>query len=459
MFKQAKIIPLYKSGNPSDPSNYRPISILSILSKPLEQHIYKCLLTHLDKYNLIHPNQFGFRANHSCHTALLKLVDRWLSNINKKEFTGVLFVDFAKAFDVIDHKLLLRKLALYKLSSCALELIASFLSNRQQKVNLNNCFSRSLPNKFGVPQGSVLGPLLFSLYINDLPLFVKTYCDLFADDTTIDTNHSDPHQVCRIMQENINILLEWTYVNHMALHPRKTKFMIISTRQKRQNLDINLPSLYIGNDKIEEVSNHKILGITIDNNLSWSTHIKNISKNITSKSYQLRKIKHFLTQQARKIFFTSYIQSSIDYASTLWDQASNNLIKSVVSVHKRAVKLVVNKSSSLTAADYQSINILPLRSKFLFNKGVLMHKILHGNAPPSLKNIFTVNRFRHSHMIDLPLPRITLFKSSLAYSGSWLWNRLPSSLKSETNFHRFKAVYHDFLMKHTNLTSFVPEMY
>ena len=235
--------------------------------------------------------------------------------------------------------------------------------------------------------------------------------------------------------------------------------MLLSTRQKRQNLDMKLPPLCIDNENIEEVSSHKILGITIDNNLSWSSHLRNLSKNVASKTYQLSKIKHFLNLHARKIFFCSYIQSIVDYASTLWDLASNNLFKSLISVHKRAIKLVLNKSSSLTDSDYKDLNILPLKARLLFNKGVLMHKIVHGNAPSSLKSMITVNNFRHSHKIDLPLPEITLFKSSLKYSGSWLWNRLPTSLKDETRFKRFKKMYYEFLMNQINLTLFSPQMY
>ena len=183
-FKQAKVIPIYKSGDNKDPSNYRPISILSVLSKPLEKHINKHFLSCLKTNELINPNQSGFREHHSCHTALTTLVDTFYKNINNNEFTGVLFVDFAKAFDVTDHDLLLRKLTLYGLSSNTLHLISSFLSNREQFVRINTVKPDLLPAKYGIPQGSVLGPFLFSLYINDLPLFIKALCELFADDTT-----------------------------------------------------------------------------------------------------------------------------------------------------------------------------------------------------------------------------------------------------------------------------------
>ena len=150
-FKVAKVIPIYKSGDHSDPSNYRPISILSVLSKPLENHIQKHLLGHFNYFNLFHPNQSGYRPKHSCHTALTNLVDHWLKNINNNEITGVLFVDFVKAFDVIDHELLLRKLKMYRVSDEALELMFSFLTDRQQIVSADMSNSQILPVKYGVP--------------------------------------------------------------------------------------------------------------------------------------------------------------------------------------------------------------------------------------------------------------------------------------------------------------------
>ena len=170
--------------------------------------------------------------HHSC-TALTTLVDIFYKNINKNEFTGVLFVDFAKAFDVIDHDLLLRKLTLYGLSNDTLHLISSFLSNREQLVCINTIKSDFLPVKYGIPQGSVLGPLLFSLYINDLPLFIKALCELFADDTTIHSSHSNLNNLLLSLQESINNLfssMDWTksYVaklvqNEIHDHNNKTK--------------------------------------------------------------------------------------------------------------------------------------------------------------------------------------------------------------------------------------------
>ena len=319
--------PIFKSGDRSDPANYRPISIVSILCKPLENHIKKHILAHFDQFKLFHPCQSGFRPKHSCHTSLTSLVDKWLSNMNNNELTGVLIVDFAKAFDLIDHSLLLRKLEQYGLSKDTITLMGSFLFNRKQIVTLNGSVSSSLPTKYGIPQSWVLGPILFTIYTNDLPLALSSLSALFADDTTLHTSHKHYDQVTHTIQKSADELVEWSEFNHMSLHPKKTKSMLIATRQKRQNLPSNPQTLQINGNNIEEVNSHKVLGVVIDNNLSWSEHVSKICKSISKKVYQLSKIKHFLDLHTRKIFFHSFIESHINYASTIWDGASADILR------------------------------------------------------------------------------------------------------------------------------------
>ena len=229
-----------------------------------------------------------------------------------KKNCGALFVDFAKAFDVIDHDLLPRKLAVYGLSPGTLTLLASFLTDRKQTVHVNASTSDVRSLKYGVPQGSVLGPLLFCIYINDLPLFIKACCEHFSDDTTVPSSNSNLRKLLESLQESVNSLLKLTELKHMSLHPDKTKFMLITTRQKRQNLPLKCPPIFLGYQTVNEVDNHKVLGDTIDCNLSWSSHGTALCKSISRKMYQLSKIKYFLNLHARKLFFHAHIQSIIE---------------------------------------------------------------------------------------------------------------------------------------------------
>ena len=186
LLKVAKIIPIHKSGAQDDPANYRPISILSIISKVIEKHVTKHLFAYLNKYSLLHKSQSGFRKHHSCNTALINLIDRWLNSIDKGDIIGAVFIDLRKAFDVVDHDLLLERLAAYKFSTTSQNWIQSYLTNRKQCIVNQNIRSSLQIVKSGVPQGSVLGLVLFLLFVNDLPLFIKeVYLDLYADDATV----------------------------------------------------------------------------------------------------------------------------------------------------------------------------------------------------------------------------------------------------------------------------------
>ena len=442
--KTAKVIPLFKSGDCSEPSNYRPISILSVLSKPIEKHINKYLYYHFDSFDLLSKNQSGFRKNHSCHTALTNMVDEWLRNINESRLSGALFIDFAKAFDVIDHKLLCKKLILYGITGKSLQIITSFLNNRVQYITLNSKTSNTQPVKYGVPQGSILGPLLFAIYVNDLPLHIQEKCEIFCDDTTIHTSHSNIHEISHSLQQSVDTLTDWCKLNHMSLNPLKTKLMLLTTRQKRQNLTSSLPPIFVDNIQIEEVNNHRVLGIVIDHNLSWSNQVDSLCKTLSRRVYQLCRFKKFINLHARKLFIHAYILSSINYCSTLFDTTSETTLKPLHRVYKRALKAALLKSSSLTKLDYTKLNMVPLKEVLAINKCALMHRILSKSAPDSLCSIFEINP-RHPTKVLIPTPRIDLFKTSLYYSGSILWNSLPAHLRAKLSTRSGTIRKHLFL--------------
>ena len=318
-WKEGKISPLFKNGSKEDINNYRPISILPVLSKILEKHIHDSLMEFLNCFNVLHTTQSGFRAGHSCETALVGVIDRWLKAMNEDSMVGVVMVDFKKAFDLVDHKLLLQKLKHYRLSNETLSWFSSYLLGRKQKVSFGNFLFEEENIKNGVPQGSILGPLLFLLFINDLPLYTdKVATDLYADDTTLYTTANSIAEIKNKLHQSLICLHKWCKDNGMVLNTAKTKVMLITTKQKRIHINIEELSLKYDNERLNVISGDKILGVYVDNNLTFSGHIDNIAKKITSNIWLLSKIKRFLSVDHRVQFYKAYIQPHLDYCNIVW---------------------------------------------------------------------------------------------------------------------------------------------
>ena len=221
--KNAEVYPIHKGGDKTDPSNYRPISILPTISKIFEKHVNQHLMGFLNKYKIIHENQSGFRQKHSCQTALVKLVDQWLSCIDKGDIIGTIFIDFRKAFDLVDHSILIDKLALYRLSPVTLKWFQSYLSSRKQSIACESGLTEFSNVLSGVLQGSILGPTLFLLFINDLPLFLNhCFADFFADDATFHT-----HNTCIDTIEN-HIIDDFVETKHWS---KRTIYLSIILKQ------------------------------------------------------------------------------------------------------------------------------------------------------------------------------------------------------------------------------------
>lgn len=338
-WKMGKVRPLFKNGQRDDTNNYRPISVLPVISKLLEKHVHDALMSFLTSNKLLHATQSGFRPSHSCETALLKMINKFLSAINDGQIIGMVVVDFRKAFDLVDHKLLLKKLRLYKLSNEVLNWFSSYLFERKQKVYINNTESKTENIECGVPQGSILGPLLFLMFINDLPLYTENvFTDLYADDTTL--YHISQTQA--LLEQNLQLalqrLLEWCKTNGMLVNTAKTKVMLITTHQKRLHLHNDIIHLSYNNNVLNTTESDKILGVHIDNNLTWSVHVDFISKKISKNLWLLSRLKDYLTTEHRVQFYKTYIQPHIDYCSTVWGGYVPKSSKQVVQVAEKSCK-------------------------------------------------------------------------------------------------------------------------
>ena len=442
LLKVAKVIPIPKVNNANTLDKFRPISILPILSKPLERYIHFQLSTYLTNNNLLYSLQSGFRPEHSCHTSLIHLCDTWLKAINNRNMVGVVFLDLRKAFDLVDHEILIQKLELYLNNKNVTSLFTSYLSNRIQRVYLNCSYSDAGCVSSGVPQGSILGPILFCLYINDLPLCLSNpsaSLELFADDSTLHTQEEKLSEIESVLQQSIQEIADWCDNNKMVLHPDKTKSMILASRQKHQ-IDPLEVKLKLGTQDIKQVHVHKVLGVIIDDELTFKHHLNALSKKLSRNIFLMKKLRSIISPEYLLPFFHAHIMSHINYSSTIWSETKTEYIKQINSLHRRAVKTLSNTQFNLSTDEkFTHLNILTLQQQFTFNKAVMMYKIFYESAPQYLNEFFRKQKrdLRNKNYI-LPNVRIELYKTSLAYAGASTWNILPSICRNATSISLFK---------------------
>ena len=447
IFKTAKVIPLPKNTDRTDPNNFRPISLLSVLSKPLEKHVHRHLSTFMEKHNLFHTFQSGFRSKHSCHTALSAMCDMWLSAVDRSEIVGAVFLDFRKAFDLVDHTILQQKLRVYLNNSSAVRFFQSYLSDRSQYVCANGKFSATGTIQSGVPQGSILGPLLFCIFINDLPLHIqdkKVRNSLFADDSSLDTSGKTVKEIEVTLQKSLNDVSGWCKNNLMCLHPEKTKCMVIATRQKHQRSPLRL-KLDIDSKTVVQVKEHRVLGITIDDEFKWQSHVSNICKTVSKNIFLMSQLKRYVSPQTLKMFYSSHILTHVSFSSTVWDGCGETHLNKLNSLHRRAAKLLLPDKNLSTDEKMKALSILPLQKQLYFNKAVLMFKMNRRMTPSYIISLFTESNNRTNRYV-LPKPRIDLYKTSLSFSGSACWNSLPVAIKTVGTIKSFKRALHQYLM-------------
>ena len=357
-FKIAKIVPIFKKENDKYFSNYRPISILPAFSKIFEKCVSEQLHLYFTQNKFLSFSQYGFQKNCSTETAAIEFVDNIKQEIGNKHIPLAIFLDLSKAFDTVNHSILLRKLGHYGIRDTELSWFKSYLSNRKQFVEIDGTESDTKIIKSGVPQGSILGPLLFLIYINDLNDVSKFFKAIFyADDSTLicslcfEERPSKFHKLClkgrndSFINNELNKIVVWLQCNKLKLNIKKTKYMLFHNPQRRVVQEM-YPRITIDGNEIEKVEEFNFLGIIINSHCNWNNHIATLSKKISKNIGLLSKLRYILSKHCLKLIYFALIQSYLNYGILLWGFEAQKLFR----LQKKAIR-IITKSNFLAHTD------------------------------------------------------------------------------------------------------------
>ena len=457
-WKSANVVPVFKKGCKNSVCNYRPISLTSLVMKVYEQAIRSELFPKvLDK---IDKRQHGFLPKKSCETQLIPFYEMLANSLNSGSRTDVIYFDFAKAFDSVNHDIILNKLKLqYGIDGLLLKFFVEYLSNRFQRVVINGNFSSKLSVQSGVPQGSILGPILFVLFINDIAADIDSSSGicLYADDTKLFREVKSFEDQLKL-QKDINSLTAWATLNKMKFHPDKCKFLCVSLNRTHDQ-----PAPYtINGVQICQVNSEKDLGVHITSRLNWTEHCNYLYSRANRNLGLLKRTCSFIKNRAqRRSLYLAMVRSQLEHCSTVWSPSSATSIEKLESLQKRAIKWVFDEQYSSYSPELyyircKELNLLPIKYKLMLKDLKLFHDILNSRVPIDLPQYYCFFRvgaysLRSSHMDDLSIvssiqPRVTRnynansevvsssliqFTNSYFYRTMNAWNSMPYDARSQ----------------------------
>ena len=457
-FKKAKVKPIFKLNSKdsdllSTMSNYRPISLLPIFSKILEKLVALRLTKFLDENNLL----YGFQRKKSTLHPMIHLLNKIAENDNEKKITIGVFCDLQKAFDCCSHKILLIKLSKLGVRGRELKWFENYLKNREQFVSVNDGNSNLRYITKGVPQGSILGPLLFLIYINDLANCTSLFTLLFADDTSFLISGKKLNEVIELLNVELKKICYWFRTNELSLHPGKTKFMIFTKNESNINfdelnivLDNNNANQNDENNIIKlsyvnsnsEIPAIKFLGVHIDPKLNFKHHIDAIHSKVSRSLFAINSVKHFIDKRALKTLYNSLVHSHFLYCIPIWSCASKSSFKKLELLQKKAIRTIsLSKYNAHTVPIFKKIEILPIKEQTILSSLLIMYDYVHQKLPYSFDQVWKKNNaranrvLRNANLFDIPYVRLESQKHFPISNFPRLWNEIiiPNTEQNDDN--------------------------
>ena len=432
--KKADITPAHKKDDRTKKENYRPVSILPSISKIFERNMYDqiCLYmnNHLSKYLC------GFRKGYNTQHCLMIMLEKWRKALDKRNIAGALLTDLSKAFDCLNHELLIAKLEAYGFDYLSLAYIYSYLSDREQRTKVNNSFSNWSDIKAGIPQGSIIGPLLFNIYINDIFFFVnESNLTNYADDNTPYSIESNVETLINNLVNDTSTLIKWFNDNYFKMNTDKCHLLVTHHED-----DV---SAVIDGQTIQSCKSVKLLGVCIDNNLNFSEHVSNICKKVSKKIHALSRVSHYMNKNKLRLIMKSFIESQFGYCPLVWMFHNRTLNNRINVLHERALRLVYKDPKLSFEELLTQDKSFTIHHRNLQKLATEMFKVKNNHSPIFMKNIFSdsTNPYDLRNAPDFNTSNIrTVYNGTetLSFRGPIIWSLIPEEIKISKSLSEFK---------------------
>ena len=449
--KIAKVVPVFKSGDPSLLTNYRPISVLPFLSKVFEKIVYNCLFDFICDNNILYDYQFGFRPKHSTQQAIITLFDNITKSLDNGNIAISIFIDLKKAFDTVNHRILLRKLYAYGIRGPILKWIESYLTGRTQYVVFDGKESEVRTVQCGVPQGSILGPLLFILNMNDIcnvsDLF---FAIMYADDTSLLVTGNDLQSLIASLNNALKDLCSWFKSNKLSLNTNKTFYMIFHRSRIKCDTDSTL-EIIMDNGILTKTSCLKYLGVIVDQKLNWIEHISYVKNKISKGIGIMYKARRHLDKKSLLNLYYSYIYPYLTYCIEVWGCAAKSHLQALFILQKKIVRIMTFAPYlEHSAPIFSSLELLPIEKVFINRVAIVMYKISCDMLPETMAKLYSKNKDHHTHDTrGKNLLRIPAGTKNFTYNSARIWNAISSQIDINVNLGKFKVNLKKYLLHNT----------